>query len=240
MDSAIRMGNSTCQHDQPVTIVGAPKTDDEICNMIAAGNILQIESRSGGMLCQHCRYGSGWIALYGHHMATKSDCAAVGSTSFKRFLETCDLIEFPLVGQRFTWFHGESTSRIDRAFASPICHLIVGLLLQCIPAGLSDHCHLLLECQEQDTGWKPFRFLDCWLYHSWFMATLTFLWEASYPQFPGQYKLLKKFKLSSSMEPVSNAILRRGIHINGLMKNPMLSHSSAETMIVLSEDLEEL
>jgi hypothetical protein len=50
MDSATRIGNSRCQHEQPVTIVGAPTTDDEVCSMIAAGSILDI---GGGITLDH-------------------------------------------------------------------------------------------------------------------------------------------------------------------------------------------
>jgi hypothetical protein len=50
MDSATRIGNSRCQHEQPVTIVGAPTTDDEVCNTIAAGSILDI---GGGITLEH-------------------------------------------------------------------------------------------------------------------------------------------------------------------------------------------
>jgi hypothetical protein len=167
---------------------------------------LDSEGRSGGMLAlwdkskfnaHIVEYVSGWIALYGKHMATKSNCDVVGvyahcsiqvwrclrrdltilkaafdvpwfmigdfnetlereehrskllnivgPNSLKMFLETCDLHEFPLVGQRFIWFRGGSMSRIVRAFASPIFHMMfAGLLLQYQPRRLSDHCQLLL------------------------------------------------------------------------------------------------
>ncbi|KAL9381206.1 hypothetical protein Peur_026863 [Populus x canadensis] len=50
MDSATRIGNSKCQHEQPVTSVGAPTTDDEVCNTIAAGSNLDI---GGGITLEH-------------------------------------------------------------------------------------------------------------------------------------------------------------------------------------------
>ncbi|KAL3568279.1 hypothetical protein D5086_030930 [Populus alba] len=56
MDSATRIGNSRCQHEQPVTIVGAPTTYAEVCNTIAAGSILDIKN-------QMAREASDWHAI---------------------------------------------------------------------------------------------------------------------------------------------------------------------------------
>ena len=42
-----------------------------------------------------------------------------GSTSFRRFISDCELVEYNMQGHWFTWFSGGSMSRIDRAFASP-------------------------------------------------------------------------------------------------------------------------
>ncbi|KAG6743106.1 hypothetical protein NC652_038452 [Populus alba x Populus x berolinensis] len=56
MDSATRIGNSRRQHEQPVTIVGAPTTDAEVCNTIAAGSILDIKN-------QMAREASDWHAI---------------------------------------------------------------------------------------------------------------------------------------------------------------------------------
>ena len=73
---------------------------------------------------------------------------AIGSADFKCFISSCNLLEYSLGGHRYTRFHGSSMSRIDRAFATPYCHLkFSGLLLSRLPRGLSDHCPMILGRQ---------------------------------------------------------------------------------------------
>ena len=73
---------------------------------------------------------------------------AIGSADFKCFISSCNLLEYSLGGHRYTRFHGTSMSRIDRAFATPYCHLkFSGLLLSRLPRGLSDHCPMILGRQ---------------------------------------------------------------------------------------------
>lgn len=74
-----------------------------------------------------------------------------GSTSFRRFISDCELVEYNMQGHRFTWFRGGSMSRIDRAFASPEFQLQFPSLSLCrYPRGMSDHCQLLLQSPEVD------------------------------------------------------------------------------------------
>jgi len=98
---------------------------------------------------------------------------AIGSADFKRFISSCNLLEYSLSGHRYTRFHGTSMSRIDRAFATPDSHLkFSGLLLSRLPRGLSDHCPIILGQQCQTWGWKPFRFLNCRVSQPLFMEKL--------------------------------------------------------------------
>ena len=53
------------------------------------------------------------------HERSSGHLNSSGSTSFRKFISDCELVEFNLQGHRFTWFRGGSMSRIDRAFASP-------------------------------------------------------------------------------------------------------------------------
>ncbi|XP_061983093.1 uncharacterized protein LOC133702794 [Populus nigra] len=116
-----------------------------------------------------------------------------GSAAFRNFLSDCALIEFKLQGSRFTWFRGGSMSCIDRAFASLEFHLQFPFLSLCrYPRGMSDHCQLLLQTPKVDWGWKPFRFIKCWLSHPSFLADFETLWFDSCKEFPGDYRLVKK------------------------------------------------
>ena len=102
---------------------------------------------------------------------------AIGSADFKRFISSSNLLEYSLSGHRYTRFHATSMSRIDRAFATPDCHLkFSGLLLMSrLPRGLSDHCPIILGLQRQTWGWEPFRFLSCWVSQPLFMEKLEVL-----------------------------------------------------------------
>jgi hypothetical protein len=50
-------------------------------------------------------------------------CHPAGSNSFSRFLQSCELTEYPLAEGYFTWFRGGSKSKLDRMFANSSCHL---------------------------------------------------------------------------------------------------------------------
>lgn len=40
-----------------------------------------------------------------------------GSSAFRNFLDSCQLIEYQLVGGYFTWFRNRLMSKLDRAFS---------------------------------------------------------------------------------------------------------------------------
>ena len=50
-------------------------------------------------------------------------CHPAGSNSLSRFLQSCELIEYPLAEGYFTWFRGGSKSKLDRMFTNSSCHL---------------------------------------------------------------------------------------------------------------------
>jgi len=87
-----------------------------------------------------------------------------GVYSFNNFIERSALVDLPLIGRQFTWYHGDghAMSRIDRFLLSenwclnwPNCIYIAQL------QGLSDHFALVLSADEQNWGPKPFRMLKC-------------------------------------------------------------------------------
>jgi hypothetical protein len=85
---------------------------------------------------------------------------------FRGFIDDLNLIDLPLLGRRFSWFHsnGVAMSRIDRCLVSPEW-------LECWGDGsvwvgsrdISDHCPLILKNLVFDWGPKPFRFNNHWL-----------------------------------------------------------------------------
>lgn len=82
----------------------------------------------------------------------------------KNFLCTLQLVEIPSKN-KFTWFGGNSKSKIDKAFVINPEWLIQFpfLKLSLLKRGLSDHFPLLLSSQAHNRGPKPFKFQNCWL-----------------------------------------------------------------------------
>jgi hypothetical protein len=99
---------------------------------------------------------------------------------FRSFLEDVDLVDLPLLGRRFTWFHanGVAMSRIDRVWVSlewleewGDCAVWV------CSRDVSDHCPLVLKYPENDWGPKPFRFNNYWLDHKNFKKVVEDCWR---------------------------------------------------------------
>ena len=77
-----------------------------------------------------------------------------------------DLIELSLLGMKYTWRRGKSSSRLDRAFMEPIwLQKINSLQMKGVPCSLSDHIPLLIQSIGVDWGPKPFRSIDAWFSH---------------------------------------------------------------------------
>ncbi|XP_016207248.1 uncharacterized protein LOC107647708 [Arachis ipaensis] len=97
---------------------------------------------------------------------------------FKDWVQDLQLVDLPLTDRKFTWFRGQSCSRIDRILVSlewleefPDTRLKGG------PRGLSDHCPLILEDSRIGAGPRPFRSLDSWFTHEGFLKLVKDEWR---------------------------------------------------------------
>jgi hypothetical protein len=94
---------------------------------------------------------------------------------FNNFVAEMDLLDLPVLGRKFTWFHsnGRSMSRIDRAFVSDDWLLMWGQpSLWVLSRSVSDHCPLILRCGNVDWGPRPFRFNNHWLQNASFKSVV--------------------------------------------------------------------
>ncbi|XP_072060354.1 uncharacterized protein [Arachis hypogaea] len=89
---------------------------------------------------------------------------------FRVWINDMELIDLALNDRKYTWFRGQSCSRIDR------CLVSLGWLDEfpelCPrggPRGLSDHCPLIMEDSRRFDGPRPFRSLDSWFTHEGFL-----------------------------------------------------------------------
>jgi exonuclease III len=99
---------------------------------------------------------------------------------FRDLIQQLELIDYPLMGRRFTWSNEREVStqtRIDRVMVSKEWDLAFPLF-QLTPASsnVSDHCPLMLakmECRH----FAGFRFESHWLLHEEFLPVITTAWE---------------------------------------------------------------
>jgi hypothetical protein len=99
---------------------------------------------------------------------------------FGDFIEEMELVDLPLLGRKFTWFHpnGRSMSRIDRVLVSEEWLNVRGMSsLWVLPRDISDHCPLLLKNNVFDWGPKPFRFNNSWIGHKDFKSIVEETWR---------------------------------------------------------------
>jgi hypothetical protein len=90
---------------------------------------------------------------------------------FSLFMEELELVDLPITGRQFTWFHsnGFTMSRLDRVMVSTDWPRFWGNPTVWVgPRDVSDHCPLILRYDTADWGPKPFRFNNFWLKHRQF------------------------------------------------------------------------
>jgi hypothetical protein len=78
---------------------------------------------------------------------------------FHNFVEELELVDLPLLGWRFTWYHasGKAMSRIDRIFILDGWMSRWGnVSLWVPPHDVSDQCPLMLKYNQEDWGPKAF------------------------------------------------------------------------------------
>ncbi|XP_057719883.1 uncharacterized protein LOC130934317 [Arachis stenosperma] len=108
-----------------------------------------------------------------------------GSTSltasaeeFKDWVQDMHLLDLPLNDRKFTWFRGQSCSRIDRVLVSlEWVEEFPEIRLRGGPRGLSDHCPMIVEDSRFRDGPRPFRSLDSWFTHEGFLRMVKEEWR---------------------------------------------------------------
>ena len=107
-----------------------------------------------------------------------------GSNDFKAVLQVLNLLEIQTKNGKYTWFRGNSKSKIDRLFVSPNWLAVFpSLQLNILKRSLSDHAPLLCSSSGKNWGPRPFRFLNAWLTHPGCLRNIKKAWESS-PQNP--------------------------------------------------------
>jgi hypothetical protein len=102
---------------------------------------------------------------------------------FDTFLGDLELVDIPLSGRLFTWFHpnGVAMSRLDRVLIFADWFDIWGEpSVRVLARDVADHCPLVMRYSSEDWGPKPFRFNNCLLQNKEFTKVITQAWGAQY------------------------------------------------------------
>ncbi|KAK2444918.1 hypothetical protein QL285_015908 [Trifolium repens] len=100
---------------------------------------------------------------------------------FGDFLVELDLIDLPLVGRCFTWFHpnGIAMSRLDRLLVSSAwCDVWGDPVVRVLERDVADHCPLVINYNSESWGPKPFCFNNFWLQNKDFRGVVTNAWAS--------------------------------------------------------------
>jgi hypothetical protein len=100
---------------------------------------------------------------------------------FNDSLKELDLVDMPLIGRRFTWFHpnGVTMSRLDQVLLSHDWGLRWGNPnVWVFPRDVSDHCPLVVRYSNLEWEPKPFRFNNFWLTNKSLKEVVVKTWEA--------------------------------------------------------------
>ncbi|XP_010670101.2 uncharacterized protein LOC104887202 [Beta vulgaris subsp. vulgaris] len=91
------------------------------------------------------------------------------SNAFKLFVQVLQLIEIPTSNGHFTWYRGQSKSKLYRVFVTHHwLSALPSLRTTLLQRSLSDHCPLLIQSKQRNWGPRPFRFINGWLSHPGF------------------------------------------------------------------------
>jgi len=116
-----------------------------------------------------------------------------GFSAFRNFLDSCHLIEYQLVGGYFTWFRNCLMNKLDRAFSDESFLLqFSNVMLHRLPREMLDHCPLLVSDCLLENGYRPFKFLDCWLQFPNFKNIIKGFWFNGCTVLLGCFRFIKK------------------------------------------------
>lgn len=108
--------------------------------------------------------------------------SSVEMVEFGEFVSELELVNLPVLGRRFTWYHpnGSTMSRIDRVLVShDWLDCWANLSLWVLSRTVSDHCPLVVRYNCVDWGLRPFRFNNHWLLHKDFQKLVEGYWRNS-------------------------------------------------------------
>lgn len=103
-----------------------------------------------------------------------------GMAAFKQFISNTQMLDIPPSNGIFSWFRGNSMSKLDRIMLNPEWLTIFpNLKSSYLNRSISDHRPLIATSSDINWGPKPFRFLNCWLAHPSCLKVIKKAWNSS-------------------------------------------------------------
>ncbi|XP_057730369.1 uncharacterized protein LOC130945683 [Arachis stenosperma] len=107
-----------------------------------------------------------------------TDVLPRSAEDFKSWIQDMHLVNLPLIDCKFTWFRGQSCSRIDKALVSlEWLEEFSEIRIRGGPRSLSDHYPVILEVMKQRAGPSAFRSLNSWFTHEGFLRMVKEEWR---------------------------------------------------------------
>ncbi|KAK9689105.1 hypothetical protein RND81_09G035600 [Saponaria officinalis] len=101
---------------------------------------------------------------------------------FRDCLSDCLLEDHPYTGGIFTWHNKQDScpkwAKLDRLLDNRSWFLQVPSTVAFLPAGVSDHAHILLTVVSLIALHRPFRYLNCWSLSAGFTEIVSSVWQA--------------------------------------------------------------
>ncbi|GKU91329.1 hypothetical protein SLEP1_g5215 [Rubroshorea leprosula] len=145
-----------------------------------------------------------WCVM-GDFNTTKNNQERIGCTSvsrsmwdFANFIHESRLVDIPLIGRKYTWYHSSSNSmsRLDRFLMTEEWLTNWSETRQWdLRRSLSDHCPLLLRDSKINWGHKPFKCFNSWIDKPGFHEMVIDTWRTTNVQGWKGYCLKEKIKL---------------------------------------------
>ncbi|GKV11964.1 hypothetical protein SLEP1_g23173 [Rubroshorea leprosula] len=127
--------------------------------------------------------------------------ASRGMRDFDNFVRETELVDLPLIGRKYTWYHpsGNSMSRLDRFLLSEGWLENWSEVKQWgLMRTVSDHCPIILKEQKPDWGPKPFKLFNNWVNHPDFTKVVSEVWKSTKPEGWKGYCLKEKLKATKN------------------------------------------
>lgn len=177
------------------------------------------------------------------YRSERSNCVVLrsGLEDFCTFIDSCKLVDLPLVGRKFTWYGPDKKkSRLNRFLVDETWLKHYEDIRQTgLKRSMSDHIPILLANEVVDWGPKPFKIFNVWLFREDCSRLIYKEWTATANKKGRMWSKLRRLKgvIKKWNEEVGNVMEKRVVDIEERMK---VLDASSDHPDLIAEELEEM